>query len=289
MDTVSSYIDRCTSICIPSWTNCVFPNQKPWFNADVRSKVRKRSAPFESGDILEYKPARYELQKTIRDAKRKSTQRLESCYRENNTGGMWQGIRSITNYRPDTNRTILQDNILPDNLSRFYAGSTSITHTTPQGAPCGPDETALQVTHAQVFSALKKVNPCKAAVAQRVLKACAKQLVEVYKDIFNTSLSQETVPRTFKSSEIVPVPKKKTATTMSNLRPVALTSAAMKCLEKLVLTYINSTVPVTEDPHQFAYRSHRSVEDAVALALHSVLRHLDNNNTYARLLFLDYS
>lgn len=28
-DTVSSYIDWCTSICIPSRTICVYPNQKP--------------------------------------------------------------------------------------------------------------------------------------------------------------------------------------------------------------------------------------------------------------------
>ncbi len=65
-DTVSSYIDWCTSICIPSQTIRVFPNQKPWFNADVRSKIRTRCAAFKSGDITEYKHARYELQNPSR-------------------------------------------------------------------------------------------------------------------------------------------------------------------------------------------------------------------------------
>ncbi len=41
-DTVSSFIDWCTSICIPSRTIRVFPHQKPWFNADVCIKIRKR-------------------------------------------------------------------------------------------------------------------------------------------------------------------------------------------------------------------------------------------------------
>ncbi|KAI3355751.1 hypothetical protein L3Q82_004200 [Scortum barcoo] len=36
----------------------------------------------------------------------------------------------------------------------------------------------------------------------------------------------------------------------------------------------------TLDPHQFAYRSNRSTEDAVSTALHCVLSHLENKNTY---------
>lgn len=76
---------------------------------------------------------------------------------------------------------------------------------------------------------------------------------------------------------------------MNDFRPVALTPVTMKCLEKLVLHSINSMVPETVDPLQFAYRPNRSVDDALALALYSILKHLDTSNTYARLLFLDYS
>ena len=43
------------------------------------------------------------------------------------------------------------------------------------------------------------------------------------------------------------------------------------------------------DPHQFTYRANRSVEDAICLCLHHVLKHLDCPNTYARILFIDYS
>ena len=37
------------------------------------------------------------------------------------------------------------------------------------------------------------------------------------------------------------------------------------------------------------YRENRSVDDAVCLALNSVYKHLDKRNTYARMLFIDYS
>lgn len=63
----------------------------------------------------------------------------------------------------------------------------------------------------------------------------------------------------------------------------------MNCLEKLVLQQINYSVPDTVDPFQFAYRSNRSVDDMVELTHHSILQRLDSPNTYARLLFLDYS
>ena len=43
------------------------------------------------------------------------------------------------------------------------------------------------------------------------------------------------------------------------------------------------------DPLQFAYRHNRSTANAISLALHSILEHLDNKDTYARLVFIDYS
>ena len=43
------------------------------------------------------------------------------------------------------------------------------------------------------------------------------------------------------------------------------------------------------DSLQFAYRENRCNDDVVALALHFVMQHLDYPNTYARILFVDYS
>ena len=76
---------------------------------------------------------------------------------------------------------------------------------------------------------------------------------------------------------------------MNDYRPVALTSVIMKCFERLVLRYIKSILPKSLDPYQFAYRANRSVEDAVSFVLHTVLAHLDNRNSYARILFIDFS
>ena len=63
----------------------------------------------------------------------------------------------------------------------------------------------------------------------------------------------------------------------------------MKCFERLVKAHITSSLPVTLDPLQFAYRPNRSTDDAIAITMHTALSHLDKRNTYVRMLFIDYS
>ncbi|KAI4905235.1 hypothetical protein NFI96_008737, partial [Prochilodus magdalenae] len=63
----------------------------------------------------------------------------------------------------------------------------------------------------------------------------------------------------------------------------------MKCSERLTLSYIKRSLPSTLDPHQFAYRANRSTDDAVSLAIHTTLNHLDSTNSYVRMLFIIFS
>ncbi|KAK3558062.1 hypothetical protein QTP86_007313 [Hemibagrus guttatus] len=43
------------------------------------------------------------------------------------------------------------------------------------------------------------------------------------------------------------------------------------------------------DPLQFAYRLNRSTDDDTTTTLHLSLTHLDNKDTYVRMLFIDFS
>ena len=78
-------------------------------------------------------------------------------------------------------------------------------------------------------------------------------------------------------------------TCLNDYRTVKLTLVAMKCFERLVMAHINTMMPETVDPLQFAYRPNRSTDDAMAIALHTALSHLDKRNIYVRMLFIDYS
>ncbi|XP_072105251.1 uncharacterized protein [Mobula birostris] len=123
----------------------------------------------------------------------------------------------------------------------------------------------------------------------RVLRVCAGQLARVFTDIFNLSLAQAVVPTSFKIATIVPVQKHSTAMGLNDFRPVALTPFTAKCFERLVLSHLKSYLPSTLDPHQLAYHTNRSSEDAISTALHCALTHLDSPNSYVRMLFIDFS
>ena len=85
------------------------------------------------------------------------------------------------------------------------------------------------------------------------------------------------------------MPKEAKVTCLNDYRPVALTSVAIKCFERLVMAHINSILQDTLDHLQFAYDPNRFTDDAISITLHTALSHLDKRNTYARMLFNDYS
>ncbi|KAK6302525.1 hypothetical protein J4Q44_G00268800, partial [Coregonus suidteri] len=160
-------------------------------------------------------------------------------------------------------------------------------------APAVPDDCVITLSVADVSKTFKQVNIHKAAGPDgfpgRVLRACTDQLASVFTDIFNLSLTESVIHTCFKQTTIVPVPKKVKVTCLNDYRPVALTSVAMKFFERLVMAHINTIIPETLDPLQFAYRPNRSTDDAISIALHTALSHLDKRNTNVRMLFIDYS
>ncbi len=152
----------------------------------------------------------------------------------------------------------------------------------------------ITVSEDEVRRALKRVNIKKAAgpdgITGRVLRSCADQLAGLFTSIFNESLATSVVPTSFKKSIIIPVPKNNKPSCLNDYRPVALTSIVMKVFERLVKSHISSSIPVTLDPLQFAYRPNRSTDDAISHILHSSLTHIDSSNgNFAILLFIDYS
>ena len=142
----------------------------------------------------------------------------------------------------------------------------------------------ITLSVANVSKTVKQVNIHKAAGTDGlpgcVLRACADQLAGVFTDIFNMSLIEPVIPTFFKQTTIVPVPKNTKETCLNDYRPIALTSITMKCFEGLVMAYINTIIPETLDPLQFAYWPKRSTDNAISIALHTALSHLDERNTY---------
>ena len=170
----------------------------------------------------------------------------------------------------------------PDENSQFKIDNlTSFSDDTP---------TFEQDDTRRVFNSLK-VNKAHGPdnVTPKVLKTCSSQLAVPFTYIFNLSISQHKLPLIWRTSEIVPVPKKPKVTTLNDLRPVALTSVLVKCLERLVLRILLPFVEPFQDPYQFAYKSKRSVDDTVSVFANHIYAHIDLPKTYCRTIFVDFS
>ncbi|KAK3528689.1 hypothetical protein QTP70_009067 [Hemibagrus guttatus] len=240
-DTVSSYIYFCEDSIIPTCTRVTYNNDKPWFTAKLRRLRSEKEATFRSGDRGKYKEAKYRFSEEVRRAKTEHGERMQQQFQATDSASVWKGLKAITNYKPRAPHS-LNDLRLANSLNEYYcrferqwnspdppqssphqlfisSSSSSYTfipvsptqlHTLATPQP--PTLTPLTIKEEEVNRLFKRLNTHKAtgpdSVSPSLLKHCANQLSPVFTDIFNTSLETCHVPAFFKTSAIVPVPKK---------------------------------------------------------------------------------
>ncbi len=76
-DTVTCFIRTCVGDVVPTKTIRIYPNQKPWFNSDVRAALSARTSAFKFGNIDYRKQASYDLRRSIKAAKRQYKNKFE--------------------------------------------------------------------------------------------------------------------------------------------------------------------------------------------------------------------
>ena len=158
----------------------------------------------------------------------------------------------MTDYKGKHSRELPSDTSLPDELNYFYARFEVNNTETCMRASAVPDDCVITLFAADVSKTFRQVNIHLATgpdgLPGRVLRECADQLVSVFTDIFNLSLSESVIPTCFKQTTIVPVPNNTKVTCLNDYRPIALTSVAMKLFEKLVMDQPSSHHPRNSRP-----------------------------------------
>ncbi len=282
-DVAVSFVNTLTEQATEMITVRTFPNQKPWVDRTIRDAVNKRTAAYNkallSGNMSVYKASCYALRRAVSAAKHRNKERIESNFQLNDSRRMWQGLRTICAFGNKSSAEVRADPSLADKLNTFYGRfecngvSAALPSSASGSSRQRSDNHVITVSEDEVRRALKRVNIRKAArpdgITGRVLRSCADQLAGLFTSIFNESLATSVVPTSFKKSIIIPVPKNNKPSCLNDYRPVALTSIVMKVFERLVKSHISSSIPVTLDPLQFAYRPNRSTDDAISHILHS--------------------
>ena len=297
--TVNSYIKFCEDLIIPQKCVKLFPNSKPWLSSQVRQAILNKKKLCKSLSKQDLAKANNEIKKKVKECKQTYKSKIETNFMSNDMSSVWRGLKQVTGYECNKNRVnALNERDYANELNDFYARfdqhDFSQAHKQIRDNCCKDtyNNTSNFNTH-DVCKQFNLVNQNKASgpddISCKLLKVCSEQLAYIFTYVFNQSFNTHYIPKEWKTSKILPVPKKSKISQLNDLRPVALTSVVFKCFEKLVLKDLIKQVEHQLDPCQFAYKPNRNVEDAVLVFLNNVLVHLDEGRRFVRALFIDFS
>nr|CAH8827398.1 unnamed protein product [Trichobilharzia regenti] len=131
-------------------------------------------------------------------------------------------------------------------------------------------------------------NPGPDGLPSLIPKKYADILCYPLMDIFTESFSRNVAPAVLKDIKIVPIPKSSTGTCIK-FRPIVITSAFLKPLEKLLLHILEPSLKVFNDPKQFSYKHSRSTLDAASVLHQNIVSSSDKAVKSVRFTFLDYT
>ncbi|XP_036413617.1 uncharacterized protein LOC118798303 [Colossoma macropomum] len=167
---------------------------------EVRSMLHACHAAFLSGNTGDYKRSRYDLRRSIREAKRQYRLKLVGYYTTTDSRCMWQGLQHITNYQQTSRVVTTSHTTLPDELNEFYARFETLNPGRLRDIMTkeSTQNTSLTVTSVDVRRTLQRINPRRAAGPDNIpgcaLRVCSSELAGMFVDIFNMSLAQAVVP-----------------------------------------------------------------------------------------------
>jgi hypothetical protein len=121
---------------------------------------------------------------------------------------------------------------------------------------------------------LKKANP-KSNLPIRLYKEAKTILAAPLCSIFNLSLEKNIVPKLWKLSEVIPIPKCKPVK-IEQIRPITLLSVPMKILEKFILKFYKHSILQCIDSKQFGFKPKSSTTCALIDITEFVSKQLDN-------------
>ena len=156
------------------------------------------------------------------------------------------------------------------------------------------DKTDIQISTTEVHKQLKTLYTSKAGgpdgIPPRLLKAATKELSPSLTKLFNMSLETGVLPSYWTDANIVPIHKKGPKKDPANYRPISLTSAVCKILERLICHRIRHHLEINNllSVNQHGFRERRSCESQIIQVVHDIITSLDSKCT-VDIMYFDFS
>ncbi|KAK0139729.1 hypothetical protein N1851_023362 [Merluccius polli] len=139
---VTDYINFCVDTIVPPETVLCYPNNKPWVTKEVKTILNDKRRAFTAGNREEVRTIQRELKVKIKEAKQKYRRKLEWKLQQNNMREVWSGMRTITGFRPTSNRGVGGSVDGANEINLFFNRFDSVT---PAHPPMGSSPACLQL------------------------------------------------------------------------------------------------------------------------------------------------
>ena len=121
MEVVSAYICFCKDSVIQSKTVKLFANNKPWVTKELKLLLNEKKRVFHSGTKEDRKLVQKKLKHKIRECKKLYKVKVEDMFKANDTKRAWQGLQSMTGYKPKPKRVNVEnESVYANDLNAFY-------------------------------------------------------------------------------------------------------------------------------------------------------------------------
>jgi hypothetical protein len=259
----------------------------PWINTTIKQAIRKRNnlhaksrKSKKNRDWTDYKEQKSKVQALIRTSYWKHIEdNIFGDDNEDHWGStqkrFWTHVKSIKKDRTGT-APLKEHGLLVSGakdkaeiLNRQYQSVFSIEdpENIPEPEePPQPKMSDIKVTEEGILHLLSGLKENKACgpdlLSPRILKAAAKPLSRCLHIIFNASLKLGSLPKDWRSANIIPIFKKGERFKAANYQPVSLTCICTKMLEHIVVSnlmdHFDTHNILTDCQHGF--RARRSCE-----------------------------
>lgn len=255
-------IFRCADKLCPVRTISTRVKRLPWLTNEILELINDRDNAFQeaydSDDLLETaKSLKTLVKRAIRTSRSNHIQsKLESC--RGNPKKFWGELNQLLKRIPTHSEFNLKDeaaNPIPtdqtsEHIYQFFATigpklaekfNNQINNVTTN--PCGEHKADSMlhfspITSTALLKQVKAINICKSSgidgINSRQIKDAMTFLLNEFTFLLNLSLNTGTVPDEWKTATVIPIPKTKNPSNVTDLRPISLLPLPGKILEHFI-------------------------------------------------------
>lgn len=284
VDYLNNSITACIDSAFPVKRVTMSDRDPIWVTPRVKlllEKKARRNQNKNTKTLLEIKIQKYKL----------------NYYNKMDSNDLWRFVDAVSHRKNEKRSEFLKHICDPNDLNNELAQRSTIANSVkshPLPTFDLRNDMAPQITLHEVCNILqktKRTSPGPDGIFHFIFSEYWDLLAAPLQYIWNLSLKTATFPTSYKSANVIAIPKVGSPKSSDDYRGVSITPIAARLFEKVVHNkWIVPRINEIGDPFQFAYRQHLSTEDCLLSFQHFILKTLDDRrHDGVHVILVDFS